>query len=99
MPNAKVEPEGPKMQGCESNLALNFRCLSHRGYPDACPLHFSEIHLAKSALLPGCENDSKPSLAAHHAFVGFGGALQRIDFGHCAYAGEFAKGQRVLRIN
>ena len=47
----------------------------------------------------GCENDSKSCLAAHHALVGFGGALQRIDFGHSPHTGERTEGQRVLRIN
>src|ERR1700687_1959456 len=38
-------------------------------------------------LLTGRQNASKPCLATHHALVGFGGALQRIDLGHGPHTG------------
>src|SRR5438552_18953586 len=46
-----------------------------------------------------CEHDSKPCLAAHHQLVGFGGALQRIDFGHRAHSAERTERKSVLGIN
>jgi hypothetical protein len=42
------------------------------------------------------ENDAKAGIAAHHVFVGFGGALQRENLGHCSNAGQQTECEGVL---
>jgi len=49
-----------------------------------------------AGLVVGCENDSEPRPAAHHALVGLVYLLQREDFIHRAHSAEDAKRQRVL---
>ena len=54
----------------------------------------------KPTLLKSHAQDYAEScFAALHSFVGFGRALEWIDFGHRPYAGERAVGERVLRID
>src|ERR1700722_9921062 len=45
------------------------------------------------------QHDAKARLAAHHAIVSFGRALQRINLGHGGHARKQAELQGVLRID
>src|SRR6266404_48844 len=74
-----VEPDSAE-HSFRGNLA-NASELVH----DVVEIFFADWHgkrsLAGPAGLYGRENNSKPCLAAHHAFVSIAGALKRIDFG------------------
>ena len=54
---------------------------------------------APARLLPDRQDDAKACLAAHHAVVGLGDALQRIGLVHRPHAGPHAEGERVLRVD
>ncbi len=73
-----------KMQACSSLLS---------------PLKSKFLGKATTWLVPGCENDSKPRPAAHHALVGLVHLFQRVDFIHRPHTTEHTEGQRILRIN
>src|SRR5438034_8186155 len=52
----------------------------------------------KFSLAAHREDDAKPRLAAQHAFVGLGYALQGKNLIHRTYASKHAESKRVLRI-
>src|SRR5204863_3307251 len=78
---------------CRSAFRLRFepeRRYDHIGF---------RVTVVRPLFVSGREHDSKPGLAAHHALVGFGGALQRIFFVHRPHAALNTERERVFRID
>src|SRR5205823_5691108 len=59
----------------------------------------SPLRILDLQLFLGAQNHSKPRIAAHHALVGFGGALQGKHFVHRSHTALDAESERVFRID